>query len=165
NHVWSQVGGLIDTKSQVGVTLRLVSPNGDESHLAGSPGCASGCTGYPAQLTVDVTFTLDNGGNLAIRYKAVNNDPHPATVVNLTNHSYFNMAGEGSAAGSAYGQFVQINADKYTPVDTTLIPLGFEASVKGTPLDFTAPHTIGSRIDDVSANFNSPGFNQLLIAQ
>jgi aldose 1-epimerase len=165
NHIWSQVGGLIDTRSEAGVTLRLVSPNGDESHPAGSPGCANGCTGFPAQLTVDVTFTLDNGGNLAIRYKAVNDDPRLATVVNLTNHSYFNMAGEDSAAGSAYGQFVQVNADKYTPTGTTQIPLGFEASVKGTPFDFTAAHTIGSRIDDVSANFNSPGFNQLLIAQ
>jgi aldose 1-epimerase len=165
NHIWSQVGNLIATQSEVGVTLQLVSPNGDESHPAGTPGCPNGCTGFPAQLTVDVTFTLDNSNNLAIRYQAANDDKSLATVVNLTNHSYFNLAGENSTAGSAYGQYVQINANKYTPTDTTQIPLGYEASVKGTPFDFTTPQTIGSRIDDISANFNSPGYNQLLIAQ
>ena len=165
NHIWSQVGGLIHNRDEVGVTLQLVSPNGDESHPAGTPGCPNGCTGYPAQLTTDVTFALDNSGNLSIHYKATNDDSKLATVVNLTNHSYFNLAGEDSAAGSAYGQYVEINADKYTPTDTTQIPLGYEATVKGTPFDFTTPQTIGSRIDDVSANFNSPGYNQLLISQ
>ncbi len=62
NHIWSQVGGLIHTSSEVGVTLQLVSPNGDSSGAAGSPGCTSACTGYPAQLTVDVTFTLNSQG-------------------------------------------------------------------------------------------------------
>jgi aldose 1-epimerase len=172
NHVWSQVG-LINNGKQVGVTLELVSPNGDESHPAGSPGCPNGCTGYPAQLTVDVTFTLDNSNNLAIHYQAKNDDSKLATVVNLTNHSYFNLAGENSAAGSAYGQYVQINANQYTPTDTTQIPLGENVSVKGTPFDFTTPHTIGSRVDDVSAPDNVPakynsqtdGESQLLIAQ
>ncbi|HEX6450774.1 MAG TPA: aldose epimerase family protein [Trebonia sp.] len=172
NHVWSQVH-LINNGKQVGVTLQLVSPNGDESHPAGSPGCPNGCTGYPAQLTVDVTFTLDNSNNLAIHYQATNDDSKLATVVNLTNHSYFNLAGENSAAGSAYGQYVKINADQYTPTDTTQIPLGQNVSVKGTPFDFTTPQTIGSRIDDVSAPDNVPakynsqtnGESQLLIAQ
>jgi aldose 1-epimerase len=172
NHVWSQAG-LINNGNQVGVTLELVSPNGDESHPAGSPGCPNGCTGYPAQLTVDVTFTLDNSNNLAIHYQAKNDDSKLATVVNLTNHSYFNLAGENSAAGSAYGQYVQINANQYTPTDTTQIPLGENVSVKGTPFDFTTPRTIGSRIDDVSAPDNVPakynsqtdGESQLLIAQ
>jgi aldose 1-epimerase len=165
NHIWSQVGGLIQNSNEVGVTLQLVSPNNDESHPAGTPGCPNGCTGFPAQLTVDVTFTLNNSGDLGIHYQAHNDDSKLATVVNLTNHSYFNLAGEASPAGSAYGQYVQINADKYTPTDTTQIPLGYQASVKGTPFDFTTPQTIGSRIGDVSANFNSPGYNQLLIAQ
>jgi aldose 1-epimerase len=173
NHIWSQVGGLIANKSEVGVTLQLVSPNGDESHPADSPGCPNGCTGYPAQLTVDVTFTLDNNGNLGIHYKAHNDDSKLATVLNLTNHSYFNLAGENSAAGSAYGQYVQINANKYTPTDTTQIPLGVNVSVKNTPFDFTTPRTIGSRISEVSANDNVPssfnsqtnGESQLLIAQ
>lgn len=172
NHVWSQAG-LISNGKQVGVTLQLVSPNGDESHPAGSPGCPDGCTGFPAQLTVDVTFTLDNSNNLAIHYKATNDDSKLATVVNLTNHSYFNLAGENSPAGSAYGQYVKINASQYTPTDTTQIPLGQNVSVQGTPFDFTTPHTIGSRIDDVSAPDNVPakydsqtnGESQLLIAQ
>jgi aldose 1-epimerase len=165
DHVWSQVGGLISGGNAAGVTLQLVSPNGDSSGAAGSPGCPNGCTGFPAQLTVDVTFTLNNADQYRIHYKAVNDSSNLNTVVNLTNHSYFNLAGENSVAGSAYGQYVQINANTYTPTDTTQIPLGYLAPVKGTPFDFTRPETIGSRIDDVSANTNSPGFNQLLIAQ
>jgi len=164
NHIWSQVGGLIANSSEVGVTLRLTSPNGDAGGAVGSPGCLHGCTGYPATITVDVTFTLNNAGQLGIHYKVVNSSSLN-TVVNLTNHSYFNLAGENSPAGSEYSQFVQMNADTYTPTYTTLIPLGYKASVKGTPFDFTTPHTIGSRIDDVSAPDNSPGFNQLLQAQ
>ena len=107
------------------------------------PAASTACTGYPAQLTVVVTYTLNNRGQLGIHYKATNNDKKLSTVLNLTNHSYFNMAGEASGAGSAYRQFVQINANRYTPVDSTLIPLGTEPSVKGTPFDFTRPHTIG----------------------
>jgi aldose 1-epimerase len=165
DHIWSQVGGLISTGSKVGVTLQLVSPNGDSSGAVGSPGCPDGCTGFPARITVDVTFTLNNADQYAIHYKAVNDSKNLNTVLNLTNHSYFNLAGEASPAGSAYRQYVQINADQYTPTDTTQIPLGYLAPVAGTPFDFTTPHAIGARIDDVSANFNSPGFNQLLIAQ
>jgi aldose 1-epimerase len=166
DHVWSQSGGLIQSNGEAGVTLELVSPNGDSSGAAGSPGCPTGCTGFPAELTVWVTFTLDNQGRYQIHYKATNDSSNLNTVTNLTNHSYFNLAGENSVAGSAYGQFVQINADRYTPTDTTQIPLGTEPSVKGTPFDFTAPHTIGSRIDDVSAPDNAPAAdNQLLIAQ
>jgi aldose 1-epimerase len=165
DHIWSQVGRLISTGNKVGVTLQLVSPNGDAGGAVGSPGCPSGCTGFPARITVDVTFTLSNSDQYAIHYKAVNDSSTLNTVVNLTNHSYFNLAGESSPAGSAYGQYVQINAGTYTPTDTTQIPLGYLAPVAGTPFDFTRPHTIGSRIDDVSANFNSPGYNQLLIAQ
>jgi aldose 1-epimerase len=167
DHIWSQTA-LIASKSEVGVTLQLVSPNGDESHPAGSPGCPSGCTGYPGELKVDVTFTLNNSDQLAIHYKATNESSNLNTVINLTNHSYFNLAGQGSAAGSAYGQYLQINAKKYTPTDTTQIPLGTEVAVKGTPFDFTTPHTIGSRISDVSAS-DGPGVpaadNQLLLAQ
>ena len=147
------------------MTLKLVSPNGDSSGAAGSPGCATACTGFPAQITVWVTYSLNNKDQYGLHYKVHNDSSTLNTVTNLTNHSYFNLAGEGSFPGSAYGQFVQINANKYTPTDTTQIPLGYLAPVKGTPFDFTRPHTIGSRIDDVSANFNSPGFNQLLIAQ
>jgi aldose 1-epimerase len=174
NHIWSQAG-LIKTKNEVGVTLQLVSPNGDSSGAAGSPGCPNGCTGYPAQLTVDVTFTLNSQGQYSIHYKAHNDDAKLSTVVNLTNHSYFNLAGENSAAGSAYRQYVQINANAYSPTDSTQIPLPLAhgVPVANTPFDFRAPHTIGSRIKDVSANDNVParfksatgGKSQLLIAQ
>jgi aldose 1-epimerase len=164
DHIWSQVGGLIATKNEVGVTLQLVSPNGDSSGAVGSPGCPNGCTGYPAQLTVDVTFTLNNAGQYRIHYSAHNDSSTLSTVVNLTNHSYFNLAGQGSTAGSAYGQYVQINADRYSPTDTTQIPLPIPngVPVAGTPFDFRSPHTIGSRIDDVSAPDNVPAsFNSL----
>ena len=163
NHIWAS--HKVTAPGSAGVQLTLVSPNGDASGAAGSPGCVSACTGYPAQLTVVVTYTLNNRGQLGIHYNATNNDKKLSTVLNLTNHSYFNMAGEASAAGSAYGQFVQINANRYTPVNSTLIPLGTEPSVKGTPFDFTRPHTIGSRIDDVTAPDHAGKFHQLLIAQ
>jgi aldose 1-epimerase len=170
SHVWSEVK-LIQTKSEVGVTLQLVSPNGDSSGAAGSPGCPSGCTGFPAQLTVDVTYTLNNAGQYQIHYQARNDDAKLSTVVNLTNHSYFNLAGENSPAGSAYGQLVQINADRYSPTDSTQIPLPLTngVSVKNTPFDFTKPTAVGAKVDDVSANQNLPApyasDNQLLIAQ
>jgi len=173
NHVWASKA--VHAPGSAGVQLTLVSPNGDSSGASGSPGCPSGCTGYPAQLTVVVTFTLNNQGQIGIHYKATNNDPTLSTVLNLTNHSYFNLAGEDSAAGSAYKQFVQINANSYSPTDATQIPLPLPhgVPVAGTPFDFRAPHTIGSRISDVSAPDNTPakfasatgGKSQLLIAQ
>ncbi len=173
NHVWASKA--VRAPGSAGVQLTLVSPNGDSSGAAGSPGCVAACTGYPAQLTVVVTFTLNNRGQIGIHYKATNNDPKLSTVLNLTNHSYFNLAGEGSAAGSAYRQFVQINSNNYSPTDNTQIPLPLPhgVPVAGTPFDFRAPHTIGSRISDVSANDNVPasfasatgGLSQLLIAQ
>ena len=138
--------------------LTLVSPNGDAGGAPGSPGCPSGCTGYPAQLTVNVTYTLNNQDQLGIHYNATNNSKTLSTVLNLTNHSYFNLAGEGSQAGSEYRQYVQMNAKNYSPTDTTQIPLPLPhgVPVAGTPFDFRAPHTIGSRIDDVSAPDNIP---------
>jgi aldose 1-epimerase len=166
DHIWSQVGSLISNGSEVGVTLQLVSPNGDASGAVGSPGCPDGCTGFPAQVTVDVTFTLNNADQYGLHYQAVNDSSDLNTVINLTNHSYFNLAGENSPAGSAYGQYVQINANQYTPTDTTQIPLGYNTSVKGTPFDFTTPQQIGSRIDDVSAPTGAPAAdNQLLTAE
>jgi aldose 1-epimerase len=163
NHVWADQP--VYRNGSVGVQLTLVSPNGDSSGAVGSPGCPNGCTGYPATIKVVVTFTLNNANQLAIHYKTTDLSKKLNTVINLTNHSYFNLAGEASPAGSAYGQLLQINANKYTPTDTTQIPLGYLASVFGTPFNFTTPQPIGTRIDDYSANFNSPGFNQLLIAQ
>jgi aldose 1-epimerase len=124
---------------------------------------------------VTVTYTLNNQDQLGIHYNAHNDSTSLATVLNLTNHSYFNLAGEASAAGSAYRQFVQINANNYSPTDSTQIPLPLAhgVPVAGTPFDFRTPHTIGSRISDVSAPDNVPASfasatghkSQLLIAQ
>jgi aldose 1-epimerase len=163
NHVWASQA--VVAPGSVGVRLTLISPNGDEGYPAGSPGCPNGCTGYPATIKVVVTYTLNNAGQLAIHYKTTDLSSHLNTVINLTNHSYFNLAGESSFPGSAYGQLITINANRYTPTDTTQIPLGTEPTVFGTPFNFTRPFPMGARIQDVSANFNSPGFNQLLIAQ
>ena len=164
NHVWA--AQKVTGKDLAGVQLTLNSPNGDEGYPTGSPGCPNGCTGYPAAVKVVVTYTLDNEGRLGIHYKATNESSSLATVLNLTNHSYFNLAGEASPAGSAYSQKVQINANTYSPTDATQIPLGYNVPVAGTPFDFRAPHTIGSRIDDVSAPDNAPAqYNQLLISQ
>jgi aldose 1-epimerase len=164
NHIWASQA--VSGRGFVGVQLTLVSPNGDQSYPAGSPGCPNGCTGYPAELKDVTTYSLNNANQLGIHYQATNESTNLNTVLNLTNHSYFNLDGEASPAGSAYSQFVQINADTYTPTDTTQIPLGTEVSVKGTPFDFTTPHTIGSRISEVSAPTNAPAAdNQLLIAQ
>jgi aldose 1-epimerase len=163
NHIWADQP--IQTSSEVGVQLTLVSPNGDQAGAAGSPGCPNGCTGYPGELKDVTTYTLNNQNQITIHYSVTDESSNLNTVINVTNHSYFNLAGENSTAGSAYSQYVQINADKYTPTDTTQIPLGYQASVFGTPFNFATPHSIGSRIDDVSAPDNSPGYNQLLIAQ
>src|SRR5260370_117730 len=157
-----------------GVSIALLS-DGDAGGAAGSPGCPNGCTVAPAQISVDVTFTLNNAGQYGIHYKVHNDSKTLSTVQNLTNHSYFNLAGESSPAGSEYSQYVQMNANNYSPTDSTQIPLPLPngVPVAGTPFDFRAPHTIGSRIDQVSAPDNTPasfasatgGKSQLLIAQ
>ena len=158
NHIWS--AHIVKVPHAVGVAMTLVSPNGDEGSKF-EPSC--NCTGYPGKLTLTVTFTLNNANQLGMHYHATVAGKN--TVINFTNHNYFNLAGEDSFPGSAYSQFVQINADRYLPTNTTQIPTGVEAPVAGTPFDFTKPHTIGSRIDDVSAPDNGGGFHQLLIAQ
>ena len=111
-----------------GVTLRYTSPDGEE--------------GYPGTVNVRVTYTLNSRNELSVEYEATTDKP---TVINLTQHSYWNLHGEGR--GDILDHLVQIDASSFTPVDSTLIPTGEIATVTGTPFDFRSPTAVGARID------------------
>ncbi len=140
NKVW-EATVVPATATSVGLMLHYTSPDGEE--------------GYPAELSVDVTYTLTNANELRIDYAATNESTDLSTIVNLTNHAYWNLKGEGT--GTIYDHVLTLNAPSYTPVDPTLIPTGSIDPVAGTPFDFTEPMPIGARIRDADP--------QLLIGQ
>lgn len=113
------------------VTFSRISPDGEN--------------GFPGEFNVSVTYEMTEENELRIVYGGVCNQ---TTIANMTNHSYFNLAGEGS--GSAMDQYVTIHAEQYTPVGEESIPLGENAAVEGTPMDFRKAHKIG---DEIEADF------------
>lgn len=108
--------------------------------------------GFPGTLQVKVTYSVTSDKSIKMEYEATTDKP---TVVNLTNHAFFNLNGEGS--GTILNHIVQFNADTYTPVDTGLIPTGKIQEVNGTPFDFTTPHTIGERIETEDEQLKNGG--------
>ncbi len=127
--LWEVVS--LDRGDRASVTLRYVSPDGDQ--------------GYPGALTAIATYALDEQNQLSIDYRATTDH---TTIVNITNHAYFNLAGEGSAKG-AMGHRLMIVADAYTPVDKTLIPTGEIRPVSGTPFDSRVATPVGERVRDM----------------
>lgn len=115
-----------------GVTLRLVSPDGDQ--------------GYPGTLVATAVYALDDSNTLSVDYRATTDRP---TVVNLTNHAYWNLAGEGSPEG-AMGHLLTVPADHFLPTDAGAIPTGEIRPVAGTPFDFRVATPVGARVRDAS---------------
>ena len=125
-HVWQ--ASTFSDEDSVGVRLSHVSPDGDQ--------------GFPGRVTTAVTYRLDTRNRLTIDYRAETDAP---TVLNLTNHAYWNLAGEGS--GDITGHLLTIRAGSFCEVDDSLIPQGVPVPVGGTPFDFREPTPIGARID------------------
>ena len=120
----------------------------------------AGYNGFPGSVSNTVTYSLDNQNNLHIYYQSTSTAP---TVINLTNHTYFNLAGEGS--GSVLDQYLQINANTYSPTDQYQIPTGAFVPVKGTAFDFLQLHQIGKYIHDATLpDGGSQPYPQLVIA-
>ncbi len=138
--IWS--GSIVDSpEGSVAVRFGYHSRDGEE--------------GYPGNLNVSVTYTLDAESRLTLTYGATTDKP---TLINLTNHAYFNLAGQGDVMEHE----VQISANHYTKSNRQLIPTGEIASVSGTPLDFTQATTIGARIDELKPQMNGYDHNYVI---
>ena len=138
--VWEVTKEITNEKGAVGIELHYLSKAGEgwDPTLNNNQGCidAGGLRGYPGDLDVYVTYRLTDKNEIRMDYKATTTAP---TVLNLTNHTYWNLMGEGE--GDINDHILSINADKFTPVDATLIPTGIEP-VAGTPFDFRQPKPI-----------------------
>ena len=143
-------GGPTGFQKRLWAAKVVSGPDGDALELTYVS--KDGEEGYPGTLTAKVVYSLRADGGLVIDYTATTDAP---TIVNLTNHAYFNLAGEGE--GTVLGHELQIEADAYTPVDPTLIPTGERRPVEGTPFDFRKPVAIGARIDAADEQLKAGG--------
>lgn len=137
--IWE--ASIVAAKDGVGVKFTYQSKDGEE--------------GYPGNLTATVTYTLSDNNELRLDYTAVTDKD---TVVNLTNHTYWNLAGQGNILD----HLLTLKASRFTPVDATLIPTGEIKPVAGTPMDFTTPTAIGDRVDQVGGDPTGYDHNYVL---
>jgi aldose 1-epimerase len=143
-------GGIVGFDKVLWTARPFESPDGPALELRYTS--KDGEEGFPGTLNVKAVYTLTADNGLRLDYTAKTDK---ATAVNLTQHSYFNLAGQGN--GDILGHQVVLNADAFTPVDATLIPTGEIRPVNGTPFDFTKPHTIGERINQADEQLKFGG--------